>query len=65
MKQALIFSLVALTFWGCKKGGGDDSGGGNNNTPDPTVRIEDLSLFEGNSGTNIFGVSVKLSASST
>lgn len=56
----LMGSIVSIS---CSKGGG---GGAPPPPPTlPAITIEDLSLFEGNGGTNTFNVLVKLSAAST
>lgn len=47
---------------GCGKGSGGDSGPVN---VTPKISIEDLSLFEGNGGTSIFQVQVRLDAASS
>lgn len=63
MKTVVVFAFILLlTLYSCKKGGGGDTP---SNTPDPSITVDDLSLFEGNGGTNTFSIVVRLSAKST
>ncbi len=62
MRNSFIVAVICiLTLFSCSKGGGGNGGGTPppENTP-PKVTIEDLSLFEGNGGTQTFNVQVKL-----
>lgn len=64
MKNVMAYCLLITALCGCNKG---NTGNGNNPNPpaDPAISIDDLSLFEGNGGTNTFNIVVKLSTSSS
>ncbi len=59
MKLLYVLGLGVLVS--CSKGG-SSGGGGETPGPLPQISITDLSLFEGNAGTAIFPVEVRLSA---
>ena len=64
-RTQLAILFLSIGFISCSKSGG---GGGNTPPPPaslPAITIEDLSLFEGNGGTNTFNVLIKLNAASS
>lgn len=64
MRNTLCAALLAMLSFAtsCKKGGGGDEPPPLPATP--SISMDDLSLFEGNAGTNTFNVVVKLSNAS-
>ncbi len=61
--KSVLAALLLLGMLSCGGKGGD--GPPAPNTPDPSITIDDLSLFEGNGGINTFNIVVRLSAQST